>query len=415
MNTDEKDIVKKLSPRKMMVPIVLGLAVAAFLLYLNLTDTRFEEVSGSQCGEYAWVDANGDGVVDSGDEEEFIKVENCDGQYRLRTYKDTLGDIDWTWTSTIWILMALLGMVIRDVAYMYRIRVLTDNELSWKQSFRVIMLWEFASALTPSVVGGSGIAMFILNREKINLGKSTAIVLVSALLDELFYITMVVIVLVAIGTSYLFPINLEKTIFGTTFGTQGLFWIGYGFICFLTTAILIGVFFIPRTLKYLLLQIFRLPVLRRWRYNVIQIGDDIITTSIELKGKPLIYWIKSFGATYVSWTARYLVVNFLILAFISPESGIVSGFKEHVLIYGRQLVMWVIMLISPTPGSSGVAEFAFSGFFKEFIPLGLVGALALLWRLISYYPYLFIGAIILPRWLRATSTKGSVNIKQKAE
>lgn len=396
----------------MILPVALGLAVAAFLLYLNLTDTRFEEVTGSQCGEYAWVDANNDNVVNSGDEAEFVKVENCEGQYRLRTYQDTLGDIDWTWTSTMWIFMALLGMVVRDLAYMYRIRVLTDNELSWRQSFRVIMLWEFASALTPSVVGGSGIAMFILNREKINLGKSTAIVLVSALLDELFYITMVAIVLIAIGTSNLFPVNLQKTIFGTTFGTQGLFWIGYGFIFILTTAILIGVFFIPRTLKYLLLQIFRLPILRRWRYNVIQIGDDIITTSKELKGKPLMYWIKSFGSTYVSWTARYLVVNFLILAFISPESGMISGFKEHVLIYARQLVMWVIMLISPTPGSSGVAEFAFSGFFKEFIPLGLVGALALLWRLISYYPYLFIGAIILPKWLRATS-KASADGKQK--
>lgn len=257
--------------------------------------------------------------------------------------------------------------------------------------------------------------MFILNREKIKLGKSTAIVLVSALLDELFYITMVIVVLIFIGTSNLFPVNLEKTIFGVTYGTQGIFWLGYGFICLLTTAILVGIFFIPRTLKYLLLQIFRLPILRRWRYNVIQIGDDIITTSLELKGKPPIYWIKSFGATYVSWTARYLVVNFLILAFISPESGIASGFREHVLIYGRQLVMWVIMLISPTPGSSGVAEFAFSGFLKEFIPLGLVGALALLWRLISYYPYLFIGAIILPRWLRATSSKASADGKQKAQ
>lgn len=399
----------------MMVPIALGLAVAAFLLYLNLTDVRFEEVIGSQCGEYAWVDANGDETVDIGDEAEFVKVENCEGQYRLRTYQDTLSDIDWTWTSTLWILMALLGMVVRDLAYMYRIRVLTDNELSWKQSFRVIMLWEFASALTPSVVGGSGVAMFILNREKIKLGKSTAIVLVSALLDELFYITMVIVVLIFIGTSNLFPVNLEKTIFGVTYGTQGIFWLGYGFICLLTTAILVGIFYIPRTLKYLLLQIFRLPILRRWRYNVIQIGDDIITTSLELKGKPPIYWIKSFGATYVSWTARYLVVNFLILAFISPESGIASGFREHVLIYGRQLVMWVIMLISPTPGSSGVAEFAFSGFLKEFIPLGLVGALALLWRLISYYPYLFIGAIILPRWLRATSSKASADGKQKAQ
>ncbi len=403
MSTDEKDIVNKLSPRKMILPVALGLAVAAFLLYLNLTDTRFEEVTGSQCGQYTWVDANGDNLVNTGDEADFIRVENCEGEYRLRTYQDTLGDIDWTWTSTLWILMALLGMVVRDVAYMYRIKVLTDNDLSWKQSFRVIMLWEFASALTPSVVGGSGVAMFILNREQIKLGKSTAIVLVSALLDELFYITMVAIVLLVIGTSDLFPVNMQKTIFGTTFGTEGLFWLGYGFICMLTTAIMVGIFFIPRTLKYLLLQIFRLPILRRWRYDVIQIGDDIITTSKELKGKAANYWLKAFGATYVSWTARYLVVNFLILAFISPESGIVSGFMEHVLIYARQLVMWVIMLISPTPGSSGVAEFAFSGFFKEFIPLGLVGALALLWRLISYYPYLFIGAIILPRWLKETS------------
>jgi len=412
LETKESDIVKKLSPRKMILPVTLGLAVAAFLLYLNLTDTRFEEVTGDQCGNYAWVDVDGDGHVDVGNVDEFIKVAECEGNYRLRTYQDTLGDIDWTWYSTMWIFMALLGMVFRDLAYMYRIRVLTDNELSWRKSFRVIMLWEFASALTPSVVGGSGVAMFILNREKIPLGKSTAIVLVTALLDELFYITMVAIVLLAIGTSNLFPVNLQKTIFGTTFGTQGLFWIGYGFIFLLTTTIMIGIFLIPRTLKYLLLQIFRLPVLRRWRYNVIQIGDDIITTSEELKGKPVIYWLKAFGATYVSWTARYLVVNFLILAFVSPVGGFLDTFTDHILIYARQLVMWVIMLISPTPGSSGVAEFAFSGFFKEFIPLGLVGALALLWRLISYYPYLFIGAIILPRWLRATS-KGSAERKEE--
>src|SRR5690554_878719 len=205
----------------MILPVTLGLAVAAFLLYLNLTDTRFEEVTGDQCGNYAWVDVDGDGHVDVGNVDEFIKVAECEGNYRLRTYQDTLGDIDWTWYSTMWIFMALLGMVFRDLAYMYRIRVLTDNELSWRKSFRVIMLWEFASALTPSVVGGSGVAMFILNREKIPLGKSTTIVLVTALLDELFYITMVAIVLLAIGTSNLFPVNLQKTIFGTTFGTQG--------------------------------------------------------------------------------------------------------------------------------------------------------------------------------------------------
>jgi uncharacterized protein (TIRG00374 family) len=86
------------------------------------------------------------------------------------------------------------------------------------------------------------------------------------------------------------------------------------------------------------------------------------------------------------------VVNFIILAF--------TPVGEHLLIYARQLVMWSILLLTPTPGGSGFAEFAFSGFFQDFIPIGLAASLALIWRLISYYPYLFIGSIVLPRWLK---------------
>jgi uncharacterized protein (TIRG00374 family) len=388
-----------------MIPVLLGLVGAALLLYFNLGDTRFVEVPVGNCGDFVWIGEVGEGIPDFSDENQFKEVDDCTGGYRLRTYKDTLSDIDWTWYSSFWFLMALLAVVARDLAYMYRIRVLTDYELSWRRSFRVIMLWEFASALTPSVVGGSGVAMFILNRERIKLGKSTAIVLVSALLDELFYITMVAVVLIAVGTSDLFPVNLQKTIFGYTFGTQGIFWIGYAFIFFMTIAILLGIFFMPRSFKYILLSVFRLPILRRWRYQIIEVGDDIIIASQELKGKESLWWFKASAATFVSWTARYWVVNFLILAFANPSNPIVRDFGDHMHVYARQLVMWVIMLISPTPGGSGIAEFAFSGFLKEFIPLGLVGALALIWRLISYYPYLFAGAIILPRWIKATSRK----------
>ena len=50
--------------------------------------------------------------------------------------------------------------------------------------------------------------------------------------------------------------------------------------------------------------------------------------------------------------------------------------------------------------SSGVAEVMFNGFLGEFIDQGLAPGIGLLWRLISYYPYILIGAIILPRWIR---------------
>ena len=68
--------------------------------------------------------------------------------------------------------------------------------------------------------------------------------------------------------------------------------------------------------------------------------------------------------------------------------------------------MWIIMLVSPTPGGSGFSEFAFTRYMGEFIPvdaatLGSVAiAMALIWRMISYYPYLLIGAIVFPKWIK---------------
>jgi uncharacterized protein (TIRG00374 family) len=397
----EKDITAKLSLKKIMIPVLLGLGAATFLLWYNLNEVRFESVTPGT-GHFEWIDANKNGEVDLTDAKEFTAAEN--GNYNQVSYKEILGNIIWTWYSVFWFLVALICVVIRDAAYMYRIRVLTDNALSWRKSFDVIMLWEFASALTPSIVGGSGVALFILNREGINLGKSTAIVMITALLDELFYISMVPLVLITIGTGSLFPVSMEKELFGVTFGTQGIFWLGYGFIVLLTSVITLAIFYRPRAFKFVLIQIFRLPFLKRWRYQIIALGNDIIIASKELKGKPKSFWSKAIASTYFSWTARFIVVNMMIMAVL-PVSN-------HVLLYGRQLVMWVIMLISPTPGGSGIAEFAFSGFLADFIPLGLAGGMAFIWRLLTYYPYIFVGAIVLPRWLRRTAREISIRKAQ---
>lgn len=300
--------------------------------------------------------------------------------------------IEWHWQMAFWLTVALLMMAIRDLAYMYRIRVLTDKQISWRNSFDVIMLWEFASAITPSVVGGTGVALYILNKEGLCAGKSTAIVLITAFFDELFYIITVPLVIVFIGTQYLFPVELQKEIFGLIFSAKGIFIIGYCFTLLLALIIIYGVFISPKTLKKLLVNIFKVKFLRRWQNKIEQVGDDIILTSKQLKGKSFLFWLKAFFATILSWTARFWVVNFILLAFTSVD--------DHLLIYGRQLVMWVIMLISPTPGGSGIAEFAFEGFLADFTPLGLAGLMAVLWRLFSYYPYLFMGVIVLPRWLK---------------
>jgi uncharacterized protein (TIRG00374 family) len=66
----------------------------------------------------------------------------------------------------------------------------------------------------------------------------------------------------------------------------------------------------------------------------------------------------------------------------------------------------MFLRISPTPGGSGVAEWAFGELLADFsTQVVLLGSMAILWRMISYYPYLIIGSIVLPRWLKRSSNK----------
>ena len=304
--------------------------------------------------------------------------------------------IHWGYSVAFYLIGAIILMFIRDLAYMYRLRVLTDKKIRWKHSFQVIMLWEFASALTPSVVGGSAAALYIVSKECSSVGKSTAIVMITALLDEAFYIIMVPLLFLFVSGNQLFILS-QFNFFG--FGelpTQLIFFIGYSFILILTTVITLAVFLKPIFFKTFLERVFSLRFLRKWKNKGSKIGNEIVLTSKEMKDKPILFWIKAFGATFFSWTARFWVVNFLILAFVAGG--------DQILIYARQLVMWVILLISPTPGGSGVAEYMLPKFIGEYMG-NFSNEIALLWRLISYYAYLIIGAIVLPVWIRRVYKK----------
>ena len=163
-----------------------------------------------------------------------------------------------------------------------------------------------------------------------------------------------------------------------------------------------GLFKNPRGLKWLILKVFKLPILRKWKHGANKAGTEIINNSRNLNKKNFSFWIKAFAATFFSWTARYWIVNALLAAFWFRD----YAWGDHFLIFARQLVMWIMMLISPTPGGSGFAEYVFSEFLGQFLPqAGLAVTMAVLWRLITYYPYLFAGVFILPTWIKSKFRK----------
>lgn len=378
---------------KMWLAISIGLLVAGWMLYRNISETRFIDV-GEGRGSYIWQDSNGNGKIDDKLPAEFISDPKY-GNFKKETLADTLSEANWSTHSVLWILIALVFMIGRDVFYIIRIRLLTHRELNWKSGFYVIMLWEFASALSPGVVGGATVAMFILNRERIALGRSTAIVIITAMLDNLFYVLMIPLVFLFIDQQDLFPRST-----GSDLAVKWVFWIGFLAILSVCLFLFSSIFLAPKLASRFLSLVFRFPFLKRWRDKAIQTGLDIEIASAELSRENFIFWIKVFGATCGSWISRYLVINAILQAFLQ------LGFVDHMLILGKQLVLWLFMLVSPTPGGSGVAEYAFGELLSNFSSSALLlTSLAVLWRLISYFPYLFIGAFILPKWLRRTSIK----------
>ena len=116
MKLDNKQIFATLNPNKVWFPILIGLGIVFLMFYL-------------------------------------------DPNINAQTLKGVFDGSIW------WILLAVVVILFRDLGYIYRIRAVTDQQLTWGRALYVIILWEFASAVTPSVVGGSAVAIFILNKE----------------------------------------------------------------------------------------------------------------------------------------------------------------------------------------------------------------------------------------------------------
>jgi uncharacterized protein (TIRG00374 family) len=316
---------------------------------------------------------------------------------------EVLSKLIFTWKSALFLLVAWGCMICRDLGYMIRIRILTDKDLTWRQAFRVIMLWEFTSAITPSTVGGTAVAVVFLHKEGMTVGKSTSVVLATSFLDELYFVIMLPLMIILVGRNALFITSLQGT--GISFLNELAIITGIGYSVILLWVLLVGygLFFNPEGISKLINKIFSLPLIRRWQTSANKAGNDIIESSLELKRKPFKFWLKAMTATILSWTARYWVVNAILVAFFT--------LKDHLLIFARQLVTWIMMIISPSPGGSGFAELILGRYISDQIPAdpliagSIALAIAIIWRIISYYPYLIIGALLVPGWIEQKFVK----------
>ncbi|MGN1246674.1 MAG: lysylphosphatidylglycerol synthase transmembrane domain-containing protein [Muribaculaceae bacterium] len=303
----------------------------------------------------------------------------------------TLSAIPLTARTALCLLVVIAMVVLREFGMTWRYRAITDADLSWRRALRVCLMCEFTSALTPSAVGGSSVAMVFMNMQGINFGRATTLMIVTLFLDELFFVISCPLVAIFTPIHRLFGNSLSAQF---SIGIQWVFWGIYAAIALWTAVLFIGIMIKPSLIKRLLVALFSLPLLRRWKPRIEQMTDNMVAASHDLRHRSLAWWLRAFAATVLLWVPRYLLVCALFW-------GLLPG-SDLWLVFARQAVVWLVLMVCPTPGGSGLGEWLFTQYYADMIPTAtLAMVIMLVWRIVSYYAYLIVGLTLVPVWLRS--------------
>mgnify|MGYP005841660231 CR=1 FL=1 len=283
--------------------------------------------------------------------------------------------------------LAIIISFLRIYAAAARVRYLSNCAFSWLASFRIILVWDFASSITPSTIGGAPLATYAMTKERVTLGQSSAIVLYTLLLDQILY---------AIILPLLFLSSLYYHIIPETVGIIGYtaligFYVGFlGYAALLTYSVLIN----PEILRKIITFSSNFWFLRSYKSRIISNIDDLVIHSRQLKKKPPWFSIKAFLLTAGIWLTRNILPTVVILSLLpAPE----------ILSFLRSIAMNFAFFAMPTPGGSGGIEGLFLLFQGPLIEReAFIGIALFVWRFISYYITIGLGIAATSWYIRRT-------------
>jgi glycosyltransferase 2 family protein len=302
-------------------------------------------------------------------------------------------EIRWTWAAFAWIGISLVLLLLRHLSYSFRLRALTGKIFSWKKYFQLIVMWEFSAALTPTSKGGPFVMLFVLTKERLSAGRTAAAVFYTLICDSGFFVLMLPFLLLMYGPRMLYP-GIDS--YSDARLASGAFFVTYGMMCAYWLVLLFFVFIRPDLATRVTAWLARIRFFKKYEQKLMRLGTEFSLAAAEMRSNNWRYHSSVILGTIGAWTSKFIMINCLIIA-VAPDIPVDGG--TQLFIFARLVAMFIIMAFSPTPGGAGLAELALAGFLADFIPQGIGLVVALLWRGMAYYGYLLAGAFIVPAWL----------------
>jgi len=258
-------------------------------------------------------------------------------------------------------------------------------------STKIVLANLFLAGITPSMAGGEPVRIYLLNKNGMSIGGATAAVLGERLLDAMF-------ILICIPFAFfVFKNHIDVELIRT-----GL---SIGVIVFVACIILF-VYAIKNPDKTKSFLIFLESKLRRFFRRRIDMKKvvDRINREVDDFNKSMKFFAKKGRKTFL--LCGVLTVLFWSTGFMIPSMILLGLGLDPFIVesYSAQVLLLVIVMMPTTPGSSGITEGSVAGLYSVLIGRNLIGVFVLLFRLITYYMNLIVGAIFQYKIFRSVAS-----------
>lgn len=258
------------------------------------------------------------------------------------------------------------------------------KDYSIKQGMRLVLETNFFHAITPFAVGGQPYEIYSLKKSKLKITEATNVSIVNFIV---YQIALVLLGIIAIVYNHHFVLLKENDLL------KNLVVIGF----LVNFIVIVALFLLTCTkkinkilMKFIIKVLNKIHLVKNKDEKIKQFNEYLNEfhqgAKILLQDKKL--FIKLIFVHFIGLISSYLIPLTLAYAMgISSYTGIEAiVLSSYVMLIGAFV---------PIPGGTGGLEYGFMTFYGSFIKGSKLNAIMLLWRFITYYFAMILGAILL--------------------
>lgn len=284
-----------------------------------------------------------------------------------------------------WLLIAVVSFLIYILCKSESLRIVAiknNKQFAYKQSFLQNLIVHFFNGITPFQTGGQPMQIYMLTKNKIDVSKATNVVIQ----EFIFYqIALVLLGICAVVINFF-----------CHFFTK---------VHFLQILVILGFFFNVMIVILLLLVSFNKNITNFFVRGITQICIKLrIIKDKEKALEKVDKKLKDFhsNAEYLLSNKKLLIkgilINFIGLFFfyITPlfiAYGMGIYHINVIEVVTASAYVYLVGSFIPLPGASGGLEYSFLKFFGNFIKGSALPAILIVYRAITYYLPILIGAL----------------------